>query len=432
MKSLFVQLVLWIFTLQGLAFSMNATAAECERISEVCVEGPSTKMISGWPVTRACWKYEAQYNCLSATVDTAECDALANRGCGFLSSTCITTADTGCSLYEVKYQCVKTPGSTSSQATCGGQTFCLDGSCFDSGYAPDADFGKVVAGMEAMREAGTYIDPNTLTLLNGVPDSCEVKYWGLANCCKAEGGGAPNNSVAFAAVKSGASAAYSYARSTYMYDALFQSDAPNWVMNGMYGSSTGMALNPTFSLYGFSATVGASAVAPAGSIVITSGPGYVIAFDPVSFVIAIVIMVVMQALQCDQEDKQLAIRKGAGLCVVLGTWCAQKVLGSCVKKKQGACCFNSKLARIINEQGRPQLGKSFGTPKDPQCAGFTPAELQRLDFSRMDFTEFYSDIQASALDTAAIQNAITNRLNSNPSYYSAGGQSGTPSATPPQ
>ncbi len=357
---------------------------------------------------------------------------MASRGCGFLSSTCITTSVSGCTLYDVKYQCVKTPGSTSSQATCAGQTFCLDGSCFDSGYAPDADFGKVVAGMEAVREAGTYIDPATLTLLNGVADSCEIKYWGLANCCRTEGGGAPTNSVAFSAVRAGASAAFSYARSTYMYDSLFQSDAPDWIMNGLYGSSTGMALNPTFGLYGFSVSLGATAAVPAGSILITSGPGYVLAFNPVTFVIAVVVMVVVAALSCDQQDKQLAIRKGAGLCVVLGTWCAQDILGSCVKKKQGACCFNSKLARIINEQGRPQLGKTFGTPKNPQCKGFTTAELQRLDFSRMDFTEFYSDIHAKALDSAAIQNSITTRLNASPSYYSTGGQSRPRTGTPVQ
>ncbi len=59
MKRFLVQLVLWIYMLQGVAFSMNATAAECEKISEVCVDGPSTKMISGWPVTRACWQYKA-------------------------------------------------------------------------------------------------------------------------------------------------------------------------------------------------------------------------------------------------------------------------------------------------------------------------------------------------------------------------------------
>lgn len=427
MRVWLLRFVLCIFVLQGWAVPMHASAAECELVSEVCVDGPSTKMISGWPVTRACWKYEAQYNCLSQTLDTTNCDSQIQRSCGFISSTCIETSDSGCSLYDVQYQCEKTPGQTSTQTTCGGQTFCLDGSCFNAGYTPDADFGKVIAGMEAVRQAGTYIDPANLTLLNGVPDSCEIKYWGLVDCCKAKGGGAPNNNVAFSALRSGASTAYSYARSTYMYDSLFQSDAPGWLLNGLYGGSTGMALNPTFSLYGFSASLGASAVAPAGATVIASGPGYVVAFDPVSFVVAVVIQVVLAALSCDPEDQQMAMRKGADLCHTLGTYCAQKILGSCVKKKQGACCFNSKLARIINEQGRPQIGKSWGTAKDPQCAGFTAAELQSLDFSQMNFTEFYADIHASALDTAAIQNAVTTRLQTNPSYYNTGGANAAPS-----
>jgi len=429
MKRFMVHLVLWIFAVQGFAFAVNATAAECEKVSEVCVDGPSTKMISGWPVTRDCWQYQDQYSCLSAAVDTTECDALAAQGCSFISSSCITTSDTGCSLYELKYQCVKTPGTTSTQTNCGGQAFCLDGSCFNAGYTPDADFAKVVAGMEATREAGTYIDPNTLTLLNGVPDSCEIKYWGLVNCCTAKGGGAPTNNVAMQALESSASAAYSYARSTYMYDSLFQSDAPDWVINGLYGSSTGMALNPTFSLYGFSASLGASAAVPAGSITITSGPGFVIGFDPTTFAISIVIMIVMSALSCSSGDQQLMIRKGAGLCVTLGTYCSQEILGSCVKKKQGSCCFNSRLSRIINEQGRAQIGKSWGSPESPQCTGFTPAELQSLDYSQMNFSEFYADIHASALDTAALQSAVTSRLTSNPSYYSTGTPPATPSAT---
>ena len=63
MKRFLVNLVLWIFAVQGFAFAVNATAAECEKVSEVCVDGPSTKMISGWPVTRDCWQYQDQYTC---------------------------------------------------------------------------------------------------------------------------------------------------------------------------------------------------------------------------------------------------------------------------------------------------------------------------------------------------------------------------------
>jgi conjugal transfer mating pair stabilization protein TraN len=88
------------------------------------------------------------------------------------------------------------------------------------------------------------------------------------------------------------------------------------------------------------------------------------------------------------------------MCHEVGTYCSTSILGICVQKSKGHCCFNTKLGRIIQEQGRPQL-KSFnaqgwGTPKAPYCRGFTPEEFQALDFSKMDLSEYYSDIEARA------------------------------------
>ena len=67
------------------------------------------------------------------------------------------------------------------------------------------------------------------------------------------------------------------------------------------------------------------------------------------------------------------------------------------------------------------MGKSWGGAKSPNCTGFTPEELQSLDFGQMDLTEFYAEIQTKPLDTAAIQSAIQNRLVSDPSasYFPA-------------
>ena len=45
------------------------------------------------------------------------------------------------------------------------------------------------------------------------------------------------------------------------------------------------------------------------------------------------------------------------------------------------CCFESKLSRILQEQGRPQIGKPWGTPKRETCLGFTVDEFARLDLS---------------------------------------------------
>ena len=58
--------------LLSVCLAVTARASECERLSEVCLDGPSTKTISGYPVHRDCWKYEARYTCLSGALDTSE------------------------------------------------------------------------------------------------------------------------------------------------------------------------------------------------------------------------------------------------------------------------------------------------------------------------------------------------------------------------
>ena len=59
------------------------------------------------------------------------------------------------------------------------------------------------------------------------------------------------------------------------------------------------------------------------------------------------------------------------------------------------CCYQSKLARVIQEQGKAQLGLDFGTAKNPNCAGFTVDQFSKLDLSRMDFTEVFSDFTSA-------------------------------------
>ncbi len=51
--------------LAGLALAATAGAGDgtCQRDAAVCVDGPATKMISGYPVTRECWRHEERYTC---------------------------------------------------------------------------------------------------------------------------------------------------------------------------------------------------------------------------------------------------------------------------------------------------------------------------------------------------------------------------------
>ena len=99
---------------------------------------------------------------------------------------------------------------------------------------------------------------------------------------------------------------------------------------------------------------------------------------------------------CSSAEQELDKKDDKGLCHKLGSYCSSKILGICTTTKDAYCCFGSKLSRILQEQGRAQIGKPWGKPKDEQCKGFTIAEFQQLDLSRMDFSEVYAEFMEAA------------------------------------
>ena len=102
------------------------------------------------------------------------------------------------------------------------------------------------------------------------------------------------------------------------------------------------------------------------------------------------------ALGCSREEMLLHQKDAQGLCAYVGTYCSSSFLGVCLTKRKVYCCFESKLSRILQEQGRQQLGKPWASPKTEQCAGFTIDEFARLDLSRMDFSEVYAEFTDAA------------------------------------
>lgn len=96
---------------------------------------------------------------------------------------------------------------------------------------------------------------------------------------------------------------------------------------------------------------------------------------------------------CDSEEKAIGKAKAKGLVIDVGEFCAEKVLGVCLRKKHSYCIFDSKLAKIVQAQGRGgQLGIGFGSAKQPDCRGLTINELQQVKFDTLDFTEFYDEL----------------------------------------
>lgn len=97
--------------------------------------------------------------------------------------------------------------------------------------------------------------------------------------------------------------------------------------------------------------------------------------------------------ECTEAEKALGKMREYGdldgNCHNIGSYCSEKwPLIGCVQKKETYCCFSSPLARTMHEGGRPQLGITWGTPESPICRGFTIEEFQKIDFSKIDFSEW--------------------------------------------
>ena len=91
---------------------------------------------------------------------------------------------------------------------------------------------------------------------------------------------------------------------------------------------------------------------------------------------------------CSASEKELAEERNAGNTHYLGRYCSKRTFfGVCIRRSRAWCVFGSKLGRILQQQGRRQLGIGWGS-----CRGFTVAEVESIDFARLDLSEFTQDL----------------------------------------
>lgn len=457
-----------------------AVAGGCTQLQKICVDGPSTKMIGDYPVTRDCWKYEQKFACDNGVV-VNDCQPYKDKGCAQTLSTCIAKDAYGkCTMYEQRYQCMVKPAETTVE-NCSTNTFCVNENgqqrCFDANSSPDPDFGNAIAMLESMRELGTYIDTNTFQIFKGEDNRCSKKL-GISNCCKPSNGGNEMSNKVMAA-KAGLSVAGEGidAGSGYVYDALMSSGS-NYMAQGLKSMNSSLggnfSFNPSISYMGLGVSYGAPAAgstalmsstagaaeaynaaaaaaeaaqaaqaaaaaaeaaaaaagtaeaaaaaaaaaeaataatataeaAGAAAAASSSGTTFVY-FNPTMFYIAIAMMIYAELTKCEPEEMALSMKIGQKLCHAVGSYCSQDSIFGCITVKETHCCFNSRLARILNEQARNQLGMGWGTPENPQCSGLTLDDFQGLDFSKIDLSEFIQEVTPKTVDVSTATNKAT-------------------------
>ncbi len=101
---------------------------------------------------------------------------------------------------------------------------------------------------------------------------------------------------------------------------------------------------------------------------------------------------------CGEPDTDCVAAAAAGSCHFVGSYCMTSwPLFGCVQNANVYCCFSDMLARIIQEQGRPQLNSfpdGFGSTGSPDCRGFTTDEFSHIDFSKINFSEYINANEA--------------------------------------
>lgn len=370
-----------------LGHSPTGRRDKCARTNSVCSDiHPQTRIIEGIPFTHACWAYTNTFDCVSLD-DVSDCQqprwgACTTRG----TPECIDKdVDGFCTAERLDFDCtVRDTRRVEQEINCENRVFVdREGTNWDASHPKDEDFLTVITYMEAGREAGRYLDKDSMTLFNGVDNRCVKKLFGLVNCCNRAGVDAQmfnNLSIAMGVAGSVGKAMVS----TYMFDALLAIDSPTFVING-FGSLFGMGVSSP--LAGFLL----------GQVGVTEFIGSLV---PGPWTIAMMAIQYSGLLSCKESEQMLALKRDSDLCVDKGNYCSRKIrfIGTCLERTYTHCCFNSRLAKLIHTQGQAQLGISSGTARAPNCGGFSPDQLQNLDLSRMDLTEFMDEIRAAAVE----------------------------------
>ncbi|MDX1923623.1 MAG: conjugal transfer protein TraN [Rickettsiaceae bacterium] len=98
----------------------------------------------------------------------------------------------------------------------------------------------------------------------------------------------------------------------------------------------------------------------------------------------------MLGAKCTSSEQNLQNLRSQNKCIYAGNKKSGKEPFHV--SKHYFCCFSNLFTKVFQAQARQQLGIGFGSPGAPDCRGLTLSEIRRLDFEKMDFSEFISEI----------------------------------------
>lgn len=376
--------------------------------NQICLANVAPLPPGAFAVSETCWQWTYQFACSTAGSDT--CTAYEhNPACALMGSTCqdVVFPSGICDAWNYSYQCQTAPAQTTSR------TMCTSGLFDSSGFAAMPNYNshmpQAAVAEEMIREGQLYSDKGT-NLFAGISEYCKKGYGGIKSCCGSAPGAQTNaqmSQVAFGAaaqvVKYYGEEAIDWA-SPYVLDAMYNNGIWLSGMTDLFATgedtfgttlaTSGFTVGAYGFTYGSGTFVEGSGLLGANTEITSFGEGGgFLEFNPYVFVAVVIITVVVNLASCSNSEQLLAQHKGANLSVYEDTKCVRGggVFGPCLEHQDRYCSFNSVLAKIIQSQGKTQLGLSAS-----DCSGLTLQQVSAIDFSKIDFSQFTQSLTAEA------------------------------------
>ena len=311
---------------------------ECTFNQYSIVEGQETRDINTLDLNRAWWVRNGQYTCVNASYDDTCGPFDGNPSCTFTDeTTCLAYRDDGtCEYAEYVVNCDEDP---SFDANCEPINACVGEECLEIEQEASADFPKASVWLNFLDRAAK------------------------DNDCEADPNLAP-----------GEEPDYSQCNSQFAQNC--EPEHSDWNIT---------TDNP-------GPLVCEDAIFPHGQPEVFSGKGSNCRYNDI-----------LNCCNsggfdgCKTREFDLRSYRQAGAAHYLGSACRTKnLLGWCIESRRYYCVYNSKFARVFQEQANLQTGDRFymglGSSPDIQCPGLTIAQMETLDVSIMDFSEVFGDM----------------------------------------
>ena len=365
----------------------------------------------------------------------------ANPQCGFISSECVDGAQGSSGLcYNTKetWDCgtdtAINDATLTQNISCDGPVRCSGLECVDPAFSSSQTFSKAASLLEAASMMGNDLDCAGETIeenrecdvFTGEAQECKIAVGGLQDCCETPDGVSIVDYIqtmmtlkradsALMAAEFAKGSTQKALQSSYkeltgpVRDAVAHVGEPFVTAIDAVSAAVDQVQDAFIEKVNewaaevFSEEVLMEAGLEAGAGFAAEGTVLGNAATGLQFIGTVymyyqIAMVLIQIIwQCEEEELQLGVHRELKNCSYVGSYCKTEILGTCIEERESYCCFNSPLSRILQEQVRPQLGLTFGTPKSPICTGIPVERMEDVDWDLVNLDEWIALLNISGM-----------------------------------